>query len=372
MKKRILAIEYIRGIAMLGVIGIHTGSYALSNPHANIHLIALLEIVSRFSVPIFFFVSAFGLFINHNFDAPFNYKHFFKRRCQGVLLPYITWSLLYMLHYSYSTGDYGIWHAPLIYHFFLFGLGSYQLYFLVILLWFYLLMPLWRKLAFIILKAPLKSLGLLLIAQIAINFYSSYLLSVSFSNPNLMLAFQHRMSYWVIHYVFIFMMGAVCAVHYHTLLDWLEERKRLIIGFFAASLTAMLGVYYFLLFKCGYSPEAAINTNHQLSPTGIIYTLAATLFLLLLFERIPLPSLMHKLLAKLGNYSYLIYLCHPMFMMYLEEYLRAHSLIMTAPITIAFYLIATILSIILTIIIQRAVVSFPYLSICLTGTSTKK
>jgi surface polysaccharide O-acyltransferase-like enzyme len=62
MSQRIAAIEHIRGLAMLGVIGIHTGAWSLSNPAVNIHLFALFEIVSRFSVPIFFFITAFGLF----------------------------------------------------------------------------------------------------------------------------------------------------------------------------------------------------------------------------------------------------------------------------------------------------------------------
>ena len=70
MKQRIDSILYIRGLAMLGVVGIHTGSMVLTNPAANIHLVALLEIVSRFSVPIFFFVSAFSLFRQYPLDQP--------------------------------------------------------------------------------------------------------------------------------------------------------------------------------------------------------------------------------------------------------------------------------------------------------------
>lgn len=47
-------ITYMRGLCMLGVIGIHVGSFALANPQANIQLIGLLEILSRFTVPAFF------------------------------------------------------------------------------------------------------------------------------------------------------------------------------------------------------------------------------------------------------------------------------------------------------------------------------
>ena len=57
-KPRLPAIEYIRGISMMGVIGIHVGSQYIGNPVSNVHLTALFEIFTRFSVPIFFFISA--------------------------------------------------------------------------------------------------------------------------------------------------------------------------------------------------------------------------------------------------------------------------------------------------------------------------
>ena len=52
-KPRLPAIEYIRGISMMGVIGIHVGSQYIGNPASNEHLTALFEIFTRFSVPIF-------------------------------------------------------------------------------------------------------------------------------------------------------------------------------------------------------------------------------------------------------------------------------------------------------------------------------
>lgn len=54
-KPRLAAIEYIRGISMMGVIGIHVGSQYLGNPSANINLTALFEVATRFSVSHFLF-----------------------------------------------------------------------------------------------------------------------------------------------------------------------------------------------------------------------------------------------------------------------------------------------------------------------------
>ena len=123
MNNRIEAMEYIRGLAMLGVVAIHTGSLVLLDPAANPQLVALLEIVSRFSVPIFFFISAFSLFRQYPLEQPLDLKRFYKRRFFRVLLPYIAGSILYMLHYSWLTGDWSIWFPILVYQFFFFGMG---------------------------------------------------------------------------------------------------------------------------------------------------------------------------------------------------------------------------------------------------------
>ena len=100
-KPRLDAIEYIRGISMMGVVGIHIGSQYLMNPTPNLHLVALFEIFTRFSVPIFFFISAFGLFYNMDTSKPFtmaDYKSFLLRRGKTVVIPYIVWSLFYTFH----------------------------------------------------------------------------------------------------------------------------------------------------------------------------------------------------------------------------------------------------------------------------------
>ena len=81
MSKRFIhSINYMRGLCMLGVIGIHVGSVAIANPTPNLWLVAVLEILSRFSVPAFFFLSAFGMFCSQPLNQPFSYKDYLRRR----------------------------------------------------------------------------------------------------------------------------------------------------------------------------------------------------------------------------------------------------------------------------------------------------
>lgn len=336
MNQRIDSIEYIRGLAMLGVVGIHTGAWMLSNPAANIHLFALLEIISRFSVPIFFFVSSFSLFRQYPVNLPFDTGRFYHRRLTRVLVPYVVGSILYMLHYSFLTGDWSIWFPILIYQFFLFGMASYQLYFLVILLWFYLLMPIWRRWVRQILQRPFLWLGLLLTAQIGFNYYSSYVLRPTSALFYLDLLIQYRMSWLLLHYLFLFLLGGVAAARYDEIMVFLQRHARLIRNFFLLSAATMLANYYFLLLIRHYTLEQAVNTVHQLSPAGVVYTLAACLYFMLRFEQ-PLPDVLRSVLKINGRHSYAVFWIHPLFMHYFQQVLSVWGWPMNVPVTIAFY-----------------------------------
>ena len=336
MNQRIDSIEMIRGLAILGVVGIHTGSFMTADPSANIHLFALLEIISRFSVPIFFFASAFSLFRQYPLSQPFDAGRFYRRRLTRVLFPYIAGSILYMLHYSYLTADWSIWFPILIYQFFFFGMACYQLYFLVILLWFYLLMPLWRLWVRRIVRNPAVWLCLLFFGQMAFNYYSSYQLRPTFTHFYVNLMVQYRMSWWLLHYLFLFLLGGVVAVRYEETMALLRRLRRPVQFFFVLSMASMLGHYYYLLFSRHYSLEQTVNTVHQLSPAGMLYTLAACLYFLLRFET-PSQSPVSRALKLMGRHSYGVFWIHPVFMHYFHEWLTAMGGSMTVPVTLLFY-----------------------------------
>lgn len=371
MNGRVAAVEYIRGVAMLGVVGIHTGAYSLSHPDVNIHLFALLEIASRFSVPIFFFVSAFGLFAHHPPGAPVAWPAFYTRRLRTVVLPYLVWSFLYMGLATWATGETWPWTPPYIWEHLLFGLASYQLYFLVILVWFYALMPLWRTAVPWFAARPLPRLGTLLAAQIAFNYWSCYMLTIDSDDYWLNLAFDHRLSYWVGHYLFVFLLGGVCAVRFADFAALAARRRRGIYAFFALALAGMLAAYYWLVLAADYPLEQAVNTVQQLSPVGVVYTLAACLFFVALFHR-PLPERAAAPLALLASHSYAVYLVHPLVMEQLEKGIFAAGLAMTPPVVVVFYTATVGLSLLFGLGLERAAALAPAVGSLLTGASPSK
>lgn len=372
-KPRLAAIEYIRGISMMGVIGIHVGSQYLSNPAANPHLIALFEIFTRFSVPIFFFISAFGLFYNLDIHAPFDARHFYVRRIKTVLIPYLVWSVFYILHDSllYSTG------LPSPFYFcglLFFGSAKYQLYFLVILLWFYLLMPLWIAL---VRRLTLRGLGVLLVLQVLFDYWSSF--SVPFNlyvyglpdDSLLKPLLMYRLNYWVLHYLFIFLLGGWLAVHIDAFHRFMQERRTAITVLFYLSMASLLGYYYALLAQ-GQTPLDGINTAHQLCPAGIFYTLMASLFFFTIFTYQRYPSVLNPALHLLGKHSYFAYLVHPLFITYLARFLEHRGIIMTGGLAIAFYCAVLLLSLAAAALCRRLGSALPLLNEATIGVYPKK
>ena len=371
---RVSAVEAIRGISMMGVIGIHIGAEYLANPSPNIHLVALFDIGTRFAVPIFFFISAFGLFYGQLPSAPFSYRDFLVRRGRAVMIPYLVWSLFYLLHDAYT---YGVGFPPLtaLPSILFFGNAKYQLYFMVILIWFYLLMPLWRVL---LARMTLPLLAGILALQIAFDYWSSFdtafnLYVYALPEGTLLRALLfYRLNYWVIHYVFIFLLGGYIALHFTTFRAWMERNTARLYAFGILSLAALLAWYYKLLLVDGYTPLEGIYTAHQLSPLGIFYTIGATLALFAFFTRLGTENILGRAFQLLGKHSYFIYLGHPIAITYLLMAIHGSGSVNTAPIALAMYEATLLMKLAWAILMRRIGESVPIVNELTIGLKPKK
>lgn len=350
---------------MLGVIGIHIGSQYLTNPTPNVHLVALFEIATRFSVPIFFFISAFGLFYHLDPAVPFSYGNFLRRRARTVLVPYLVWSVFYILHYTVLFRDPMLLNIRAIVKYLFFGFASYQLYFLVILLWFYLLMPLW---IWLVRRMTRCRLFFLLLFQIFFNYWSSFIFNpYGIRNPYLQALMVNRLNYWVLHYVFIFVLGGWLALHWEDFRRFITMNWHGIVFFFVASWAAITGYYYWLLSVRHYTPLGAINIAHQLCPAGVIYTLAASLFFFAFFTLQRYPARLNPIFSLLGRHSYFAYLVHPLFITYLGLLFERTKLVMTAPRVLLFYVSVAVLAILSAILARRLGTRFPIVNLLTIG-----
>ena len=281
-------IDNLRGICMLGVIGIHIGSLALAPNNFTLYL--LLEILSRYSVPSFFFISGYGLACTDKgllSGSRLNYIDFMKKRLRGAGLPYLSWSLFYMLYFwLILPPGFVSWNPLHVAYVLFFGLGCYQLYFMVILLWFYASYPLWRQLLRIIIHQSIPfMLVLLFIFQLAFNWWTTH--------PGLNTAgwsvlaknfFDYRLNYLPLHYLLIFMSGSLAACYWQKFIALLRKYSTMVCVIFAASVAWDVQSCYEAVTVKGYTLIDLANTYHQLSPQGLCYTVGSLLFFCLALD----------------------------------------------------------------------------------------
>ncbi len=359
-------IDNLRGICMLGVIGIHIGSLALA-PN-NFILYLLLEILSRYSVPSFFFISGYGLACTDKgllSGRRLNYIDFMKKRLRGAGLPYLSWSLFYMLYFwLILPPGFVSWNPLHVAYVLFFGLGCYHLYFMVILLWFYASYPLWRQLLRIIIhKSILFMLVLLFIFQLAFNWWTTH--------PGLNTAgwsviaknfFDYRLNYLPLHYLLIFMSGGLAACYWEKFIALLRRYSAMVCMIFAASMAWDVQSCYEAVTVKGYTLIDLANTYHQLSPQGLCYTVGSLLFFCLALDWLErkaqsegsLAKPFYKAISILSAYSMLIYFVHPLLLDWLSSAYNHFGIIMTVKKVALSYVLLVLGSLALSILLTKA------------------
>lgn len=406
-------IDNLRGICMLGVIGIHIGSLALAPDNFTLYL--LLEILSRYSVPSFFFISGYGLACTDKgllSGSRLNYINFMKKRLRGAGLPYLSWSLFYMLYFwLILPPGFVSWNPLHVAYVLFFGLGCYHLYFMVILLWFYASYPLWRRLLRIIIHQSIPfMLVLLFVFQLAFNWWTTH--------PGLNTAgwsvlaknfFDYRLNYLPLHYLLIFISGGLAACYWEKFIALLRRYSVIVCLIFAASVVWDVQSCYEAVTVKGYTLIDLANTYHQLSPQGLCYTVGSLLFFCLALdwlerraqakahteapnalqsipqaashteaplggschrkvtERGSLTNLLYKAISTLSTYSMLIYFVHPLLLDWLSSAYNHFGIIMTVKKVALSYVLLVLGSLALSILLTKAFEKCSTLKLLFTG-----
>lgn len=359
-------IDNLRGICMLGVIGIHIGSLALAPNNFTLYL--LLEILSRYSVPSFFFISGYGLACTDKgllSGSRLNYIDFMKKRLRGAGLPYLSWSFFYMLYFwLILPPGFVSWNPLHVAYVLFFGLGCYHLYFMVILLWFYASYPLWRRLLRIIIHQNIPfMLVLLFIFQLAFNWWTTH--------PGLNTAgwsvlaknfFDYRLNYLPLHYLLIFISGGLAACYWEKFIALLRRYSAMVCIIFAASVAWDVQSCYEAVTVKGYTLIDLANTYHQLSPQGLCYTVGSLLFFCLALDWLErraqsegsLAKPFYKAVSILSAYSMLIYFVHPLLLDWLSSAYNHFGIIMTVKKVALSYVLLVLGSLALSILLTKA------------------
>lgn len=149
MKKnaKIMEVDLLRGFGALAVITIHLSATYVNYPsNSLIYLFfGILNKICHFAVPLFLFISAFGLMFQTIRKGDLYNEQFYTKRLGSVVWSYLFWSIVYLLYYN-ASGTIELvspTEAPMEFlgKYLLLGKSCYHLYFMPVLIQFYLIFP---------------------------------------------------------------------------------------------------------------------------------------------------------------------------------------------------------------------------------------
>lgn len=303
---KIEEINYLRGFGVLAVIAIHTTGYftVIKEFNSLVLLTLWTDVFSQFAVPLFILISGFVLARNYRNHFPL--IDFYKKRIRSIIPQYLLFSVLYtafnnwavIKNSSLSTNFKllfkNIWHAD----------ASYHLWFFLLIIVFYLLYPLIIRLYTLFKQRDRAEqfLALLLILQT--------LFMVSLHTPYLA---GTRVNF--IGFLFYFGLGIYTADHYEQLKEGFKRQTTML---FTMSMALTLGSSFFIII--GLTTGYRYNTTPAYFFIGseLVYPMFRVVTFLLLYNvaRSLLQrrkSILAKVMNRIGEYSFGIYLIHIFF-----------------------------------------------------------
>ncbi len=169
-------LNYMNAFGSLIVVLIHVLSYGITNADRTTWQAAVIYFpwrLAAFAVPLFLYTGAVKLGLQFGGDTPLtlsSYLHYIRRRIQKVYLPYVLWCCIYYLYFlsiHWVKGDIGEFFSYLFV-----GNLSSPFYYVVLVMQYYLLLPLWR---WMLLRVP-AYIGILSSLLITVFTKQSYVL----------------------------------------------------------------------------------------------------------------------------------------------------------------------------------------------------
>ena len=313
-------LDRLRVTTALSVIAVHVFGMTLfldKTPFAFEAQNAFVSIF-HFTREVFMFVTAFALVYVY-YGKPFSWRHFWKRRGIGVVLPYTFWTFFYFWVNDYLLAL----HRPssplsivqrLIWDL-LTGNASYQLYYILLTIQFYLLFPFYLKFLQRVERHPWLVLG----ASFALEFGILYALQ---SNLQARLLPAQAASWvnqfkdsFVLTYQFFFVLGGMVALYLENVRAFLLRHGKLVVGSMIAAFAA-LAIHY--VFATRIQHESVTTAAGVLQPVMLLYGTAVIFFFYWLayrrVSRTSQPGLQRgqRIWHSCSDAAFGIYLVHPL------------------------------------------------------------
>ncbi|WP_052890492.1 acyltransferase [Thermogemmatispora carboxidivorans] len=235
-RPHVYELDPLRACTALSVIAVHVlAATAYLNGSGPGYAIQNAFLVAfHFTREIFMFVTAFALVYVYN-GRRFPLGQFWRKRSLGVIFPYVFWSLVYVVVNTHPSSWSTFFKTALFDV--ATGNASYQLYYILLTLQFYLIFPLFMGL----LKRWQRHPWLLLLGSFVLQvllFYVDYHTVQRSSDPfwHTVAVYQDRI---VLMYQFYFVLGGLAALYFEQVRAFVLRHARLIIITFMITLLAL-------------------------------------------------------------------------------------------------------------------------------------
>jgi probable poly-beta-1,6-N-acetyl-D-glucosamine export protein len=270
-RRYIYDLDPLRAVTALGVVAVHVVSFTsyLNQINAGTQLQNVILTSLHYTRSVFMFVTAFAMVYVY-YGKPFRLKQFWIRRGIGVLIPYSIWTAIY------------VWaNAPAISptHFvqttltdILNGNASYQLYYILLTIQFYIIFPLFLLFMKYAARHPWIVLTVSFVVQVVFYYVDYHTLQATSLAPssiwNTISQYQNR---FVFVYPFYFILGGVTALYFEQVRTFLLRHAQLITG---ALIIAILMLWAHFYVQVNVYHESIGYATSVLQPIMVIYCLA--------------------------------------------------------------------------------------------------
>ncbi len=343
-------IDVVRVLTFAAVIAVHSSSFAF-DPSSKANGASLMAL--HFTREVFFVITGFVLVHSYG-RRQFSLRRFYTRRMSLVGLPYLAWSSVYFLVNVPVAPDRLLWWRTFGYDL-LTGRASYQLYFLLVSLQAYLVLPLLIRLV----KRTQGHHGRLFAASLVLQLAVTAVIQATILHVRggTQVAVLHADVYLPTYQLY-FLTGALAAWHLPRLQAWVETHGRVVLAVLVGGAAVMLGAYVAQIPAYG-----AREAQNVLQPAEVVWSLAVALGLYWLGSRWasrPRSGSVHTFFTVGSRLSFGIYLIHPLVLDLLLVhgfYAGPHQVIPSAAATVVLVVAGVVGATLATALLQRTPLS---------------
>lgn len=309
------AADLVRAATIVGVVAVHSTWYMANGGHwvSSGAALALMHFTRESFMALTGFVLTYSLFGKNN-----KWGQVWTKRYKLVLFPYLIWSAAYILLLKGGFNEGFLTFLGTYGRDLLDGGAWFQLYYLLITMQFYLILPLFLALMKVAKKYPIWVVASATVFQMALMGYDQYAHAGGFISQHV------GDEFWT--YTGYFVLGGVGALYWPQVREWLATHMRTVLWWSLATALLMLGEF----FAQTYIGHNMTMADSVIQPAMVPWAMMCIILLAAIgvrYEKARMVNPKHWQLVKfIADVSFGIYLVHPMLLQYWTDLLAKFGL----------------------------------------------